>query len=132
MKRLGLIPVFFTILVGSAFGGHGGSLIQQSPADAQTKINPFEGDEKASRAGAKLFSRECSACHGKMGAGGGKAPPLKSDELAEAPAGSVFWVLRNGSTGRGMPSFANLPETRRWQIVTFLKTLQTKQALPSK
>jgi len=33
-------------------------------------------------------------------------------------------VLRNGSLRHGMPSFAHLPEQQRWQIVTYLKSLQ--------
>jgi len=50
-----------------------------------------------------------------------KAPPLVGQEIHDARSGALFWVLKHGSLRRGMPSFAHLPEARRWQIVTFLK-----------
>ncbi len=88
--------------------------------------NPFEGQDRARRAGAKLFARECASCHGPNGAGGlGKAPPLRQMEVYRAAPGKLFWILRNGSLRRGMPSFAHLPEPQRWQIITWLKTPAT-------
>jgi mono/diheme cytochrome c family protein len=84
--------------------------------------NPLAGQDRARRAGAKLFSRECASCHGENGGGGlGKAPPLRQKEIYDGPPGALFWVLRNGSLRRGMPSFAHLPEAQRWQIITWLK-----------
>jgi hypothetical protein len=41
--------------------------------------------------------------------------------MFDASPGTLFWVLRNGSLRRGMPSFAHLPEPARWQIITFLQ-----------
>jgi mono/diheme cytochrome c family protein len=99
-----------------------GSLVQQAPPRTANMSNPLEGQEQARRAGAKLFARECASCHGENGAGGlGKAPPLRQPEVYEAAPGALFWVLRNGSLQRGMPSFAHLPEPQRWQIITWLK-----------
>jgi mono/diheme cytochrome c family protein len=84
--------------------------------------NPLDGQERAQRAGAKLFARECSSCHGRNGVGGlGKAPPLRQSEVYDAPPGALFWILRNGALHRGMPSFAHLPEAQRWQIISWLK-----------
>ena len=34
------------------------------------------------------------------------------------------WLLTNGSMKNGMPSWSRLPEQQRWQIVSFLKSLQ--------
>jgi hypothetical protein len=34
------------------------------------------------------------------------------------------WLLTNGSMKNGMPSWSRLPEPQRWQIITFLKSLQ--------
>jgi mono/diheme cytochrome c family protein len=84
-------------------------------------INPLEGSRRASRAGAKLFARDCAACHGTNREGRGRAPSLRQAEVYQAPPGALFWVLRNGSLLHGMPSFAHLPEQQRWQIITFLQ-----------
>ena len=100
-----------------------GSLVQQAPATTASVSNPLGGQDRARRAGAKLFARECASCHGVNGAGGlGKAPPLRQREVYGAAPGALFWVLRNGSLQRGMPSFAHLPEPQRWQIITWLQS----------
>jgi mono/diheme cytochrome c family protein len=97
------------------------SVLEVAPARVANMKNPFEGGEQARRAGAKLFSRECAACHGPNREGIGKAPSLNRPEVLEASPGALFWVLENGSLRRGMPSFAHLPEPQRWQIITFLR-----------
>ena len=114
--RLGCLLV----AVGIA-GGSGGSLVQSTPASAAKRLNPYEGDDHAKRAGAKLYGRECASCHG-ANREGRNAPPLDQLEVHKAPSGTLFWVLRNGSLHRGMPSFAYLTEAQRWQIVTFLRS----------
>jgi mono/diheme cytochrome c family protein len=97
--------------------------VLQAPLAASQRPNPYEGQQDAQRAGAKLYQRECAACHGAAALGIGKALPLASPEVRGAPPGALFWVLRNGSIWRGMPSFSHLPEQQRWQIVTYLKSL---------
>ncbi len=97
--------------------------LQRVPAAASRRPNPYEGEQRARRAGAKLYQRECAACHGAEAQGTGKAPPLASTGVRQASPGSLFWVLRNGSIYRGMPSFSHLPDEQRWQIVTYLKSL---------
>lgn len=99
----------------------GGSLLQQAPAEAVNLQNPMERDRKAREAGAKLYSRECASCHGPRREGLGPAPPLARTDIFRASPGALFWVLRNGSLHHGMPSFANLPEPQRWQIILFLR-----------
>lgn len=100
----------------------GGSPIQQAPARAKNRVNPFQENLQAERAGAKLFAKECAACHGMERQGTNKAPSLDRAEVYGAAPGALFWVLRNGSLRHGMPSFAHLPEPERWQIITFLQS----------
>jgi mono/diheme cytochrome c family protein len=100
------------------------SPIQQAPARTVSAVDPLENHERAQRAGAKLYARECASCHGSNAAGNGKALPLAAPEVREAAPGALFWVLTNGSLVRGMPSFAHLPAAQRWQIVEYLKTLR--------
>jgi mono/diheme cytochrome c family protein len=123
----GFRVVVFGVLVSlapAAARARVGTLVQQAPSKSTAVTNPFEGNQRAQQAGAKLFARECAACHGPDGKGMRKAPPLNQADVQAAPAGALFWVLRNGSLKRGMPSFAHLPEAQRWQIVTYLKTLK--------
>jgi mono/diheme cytochrome c family protein len=121
-----LIVAFFTAVLLSivAAGQRDGSLVQQAAPKFVRLPNPYEGDPLAIEAGNKLFQRECAACHGKDARGIGKAPPLVLPDVYRAAAGALFWVLRNGSLKRGMPSYAHLPEQQRWQIVTYLKSLR--------
>ncbi len=116
MKMLG------ACLLAAVGWAQAATLLQQAPARRAGVSNPLEGQENARRAGAKLFARECAACHGKNAGGGlGKAPPLRQPEVYRAAPDALFWVLRNGALHRGMPSFAHLPEPQRWQIITWLQ-----------
>ena len=101
-------------------------LLQQPPVKEASRSNPYEGQERAEKAGKKLYQRECSFCHGYAAQGTRRAPALASPTLRQTQPGAIFWVLRNGSLRRGMPSFSHLPEPQRWQVVTYLKTLSTR------
>lgn len=105
-----------------AFGHPGGDLLQRVPPTAAEHQNPLVGSEPDQRAGAKLFQQECAACHGRDAQGIGKAPPLAVPRVHQAAPGQLFWILKNGSLRRGMPSFAHLPDEERWQIVAYLKS----------
>ena len=102
-------------------------LLQEVPTKLSPKRNPMEGNERARDAGAKLFARECSACHGMNAEGSEKAPSLSGASLHQASDAALFWILKNGSLRHGMPSFAHLPEPERWQIITFLRSLHQRE-----
>jgi mono/diheme cytochrome c family protein len=97
-------------------------LLEQAPAAAAARPNPYLGQERAALAGRKLYLKQCAACHGKSGEGSAKRPPLATRTVADAPPGAVEWAVRNGSM-RGMPGFADVPEMQRWQIVTYVQGL---------
>jgi len=107
-----------------ALTASGKTLLQQPPAQEMSRLNPYAALPQQAQAGHKLFLRECASCHGRRAEGTGRVPALASPTVKQAPAGAIFWVLRNGSLRHGMPSFAHLPEQQRWQIVTYLKALK--------
>ena len=119
--------LFLICLLVPAARAEDKDLIQRAPAKFTARPNPMEGSERARRAGAKLFARECAACHGDHGEGSGKAPALKRSAVSAAPPGALFWILENGALHQGMPSFAHLPDAQRWQIITYLRSLGAKQ-----
>ena len=124
MKYRALILIVL-VFAFDAVAGEAKSLLKRVPAKAKARINPMADSPDASRAGRKLFVRECGGCHGPNGEGIGKAPALVSAPLSGLSDGTLFWVLRNGSLWRGMPSFAHLPEPERWQIVTYVQSLRS-------
>lgn len=119
MKLLAGGLLWCILTVGAAAAA---TLVNKAPPRAATLTNPLAATKDAGRAGAKLYRRECAACHGLNREGGGKVPPLDQAEVHNAPPGVLFWILRNGSSRRRMPSFAHLPEPQLWQIITFLKS----------
>ncbi len=116
---MSLPKMLFLALLGAAAWARLGSLTPEAPASGLQ--NPLKGQERARLAGAKLYRRECSSCHGSNREGIGRAPSLRSPEVTQGPPAALFQILRNGSLRRGMPSFAHLPEAQRWQIITFLQ-----------
>jgi mono/diheme cytochrome c family protein len=98
--------------------------IAQAPAKARSLHNPYEGAEDALRAGEKLYRQHCEECHGSDARGSAHAANLRAPDVQNATPGELEWLLRNGNLRSGMPSWSGLPEPRRWQIVTYLKSLR--------
>ncbi len=88
-----------------------------APASAKAQKNPLEGQAAAIDAGKVLYARNCLSCHGKAGKGTGNVPSLVDGKLKGVTEGEVFWFITKGSKDNGMPSWAFLPEQKRWQIV---------------
>jgi glucose/arabinose dehydrogenase len=84
--------------------------------------NPDPGNKDAAEAGAKLYAANCAACHTPTGKGTGNIPSLASGAAQSAKDGELFWFITNGKPDSGMPSWSQLSEEQRWQIVTFLKS----------
>lgn len=101
--------------------------LAQAPPKAVARHNPLESDRDAVAAGAKLFERHCAECHGANADGGKKGPSLRAEELQQVTPGALFWVLSNGVVRKGMPVWSKLPEPQRWQLVTYIKSLNVPQ-----
>lgn len=59
------------------------------------------------RSGAMLFNQHCAFCHGRDARGGDTGPDLTASSVVAKDVGGdqIGIVVRNGRTGKGMPSF---------------------------
>jgi mono/diheme cytochrome c family protein len=108
-----------------------------APADARATKNPVPVTPEGLKEAGKLFHQVCSSCHGAKGAGDGplanaqtRKPANFTDARRMRPEtdGALFWKM---SEGRGdMPSWEQLPEKLRWELVNYLRTLAPKGNSP--
>ena len=88
-----------------------------------TQQNPYAHRSEAVLAGGKLFDEHCAACHGIDADGRGAVPSLRTPAVRDRSDGALFSFITNGDLRRGMPSWSRLPAERRWQIVSYLRSL---------
>jgi mono/diheme cytochrome c family protein len=122
-----LFLLLLSLIIGPAllFAAAGDGLwMIKVPDKARVKQNPFSGQAAAVAAGAKLYRQNCASCHGGDASGIDNRPSLHSERVRAASPGELEWLLKNGSMRNGMPSWSRLPEQQRWQIVSYLKSLQ--------
>lgn len=110
-----------------------------TPASQTHKENPFTNSQEAITNGQKTYASLCVACHGKIGRGDGVAAaglnPKPADfttkEFQNQSDAAIFWKL---STGRGvMAGYEGmLSEKERWEVVSYLKSLETTTTLEVK
>ncbi len=119
----GIVRAALVLFLAVATSNAADKPFHDAPASAKAQKNPFEGQQTAVDAGKLLYGRNCLACHGKTGQGTGNVPSLVDGALKGVTAGEVFWFITKGSKENGMPSWAFLPEDKRWQIVTYVEGL---------
>lgn len=96
-----------------------------APDSTERMENPEAGQPGAASAGKQAYAIRCANCHGAAGEGTGNVPPLANGALRGVPDGSIFWYITRGDLSNGMPSWAALPRAQRWEIVTYLKRLES-------
>jgi mono/diheme cytochrome c family protein len=127
----------------AAVGGaaQGGACVQprktaKAPEDFLTKTNPLSSSAGSIQAGKEVFLKTaqpiaCAMCHGEQGDGKGimgaaLVPPPRNftcgTMMREIPDGQLFWIIKNGSPGTGMMSFASLPDEQVWQLVHYIRS----------
>lgn len=109
----------------------------KAPDDYYTRINPLAAANAGSKAGEQIFQGDaghanCALCHGKKGNGRGPLsgqydPPPRNFACAQTingvPDGQLFWIIRFGSPGTGMPPHPSLKDEEVWQLVLYLRQL---------
>jgi len=98
-----------------------------APDSVKARKNPYEGQTAAADAGKKIYARNCLSCHGKAGKGAGNVPSLVDGKLEAVTSGEIFWFITKGDKDNGMPAWAFLPASQRWQVVTFVKSMGMSQ-----
>ncbi len=102
-----------------------------APASAKELKNPFAGQRAAAEAGQSAYAQNCGACHGKNGMGTGNIPALTKKSAQSATDGELFWFISKGDISNGMPAWDKMPEEKRWQIVTYVKSLRSVRGVPA-
>lgn len=109
----------------------------KAPADLLARANPETADRAGLRAAERIYRGKaghfgCAACHGRKGDGRGELsgsfdPPPRNFACAETvngiPDGQLYWIIRNGSPGTGMPAHPELSEREAWLLVHYLRRL---------
>ncbi|HEX3124012.1 MAG TPA: PQQ-dependent sugar dehydrogenase [Rhodanobacteraceae bacterium] len=95
-----------------------------APAAEQARRNPYAASAGAMDDGKLVFASTCAACHGANGEGSAAVPALRSDSIRQASDGELFWYITRGDTNNGMPSWAALPEEKRWHVISYLRSIK--------
>lgn len=118
------------------------------PPDQLEALRELKGDVPLSKEsielGNKLYNEKgvCFACHGREGRVGEGINP-KVIELNPPPTdlksslfhktrsdGELFWVIRMGIKGTGMPSFGGLlSELETWHVVNYIRSFRPENQL---
>ena len=103
----------------------------KAPAEADKLKNPLAGKEDAIKEGKKMFATMCAICHGDKGKGDGmagaalnpKPTNLATTSFHAQSDGAIFWKITEGRAPMASYKTA-LSEEKRWQLVTYLRTLK--------
>ncbi len=110
---------------------------KKAPEQFLKMTNPLSLEPENIIAGKILFERKakplpCMQCHGLSGTGDGPmafglTPPPRNftcaQTIKDVPDGQLFWIIRNGSSGTGMPAFKKLEDEEIWQLILYLRKL---------
>jgi mono/diheme cytochrome c family protein len=125
MMRRGVAVLLLFMSATLIVAASSSSRWQQVPEKDHARPNPLAGTPQAAAAGAVVYRDHCLQCHKPNAQGDGrKHPSLRSERIRSASDGDIEWFLRQGDLGHGMPSWSSLPEAQRWQIVTWLRSIQ--------
>lgn len=104
-----------------------------APEYSNSLVNPFKGNERATKEGKEIYNQMCVICHGIKGEGNGEAGVslerkpvnfLAINTLNETD-GAVFWKLTEGKPP--MSSYKELlREDQRWKLVNYIRKLGAK------
>ncbi len=118
------IRTFLGFIAGVAASVAFAQSFHGAPASTKSTTNPTNVSDGA-KAGAALYDKNCSGCHGSKGEGAVDGPALNVGAAKNASDGELFWFITHGSPTDGMPAWESLPDPQRWQLVDYVRALQT-------
>lgn len=106
-----------------------------APDEFYVKKNPLPATLENIDVGRALYQVDaqptaCKICHGADGNGFGMMAqgliPMPrnftcAETMQEIPDGQIFWIIKNGSPGTGMPPYTGLSDEQIWQLVLYLR-----------
>lgn len=132
MRRL--LSAGFALLSVAMLMGADGAWLDRISAKDHARVNPLlrnaRVEREAASAGAQVYRTECAKCHGVDGRGRHGRPAVIGRHVAVASDGDLFWLMTNGVPWKGMPPWMMLPATERWQLVTYLRSLNETPQSP--
>ena len=121
------LPLLLALSALSAvcFAKANGAWLEKVPSADRQRIDPYAAQPDSIAAGRNLFADNCAHCHGANAQGKGSRPCLRSQRIKGATDGDLAWLLKNGEVYKGMPRWSGLPEQERWQIIAYIRSLNT-------
>lgn len=108
-------------------GAADGSWLRRVSATDHNRTNPLADQKAAAEAGSHIYANECAHCHGAEAQGKGNRPALISERIrTQATDGDLAWLLKNGNSWKGMPSWSSMPDAQRWQLVAYVRSINTQ------
>ncbi|HEV2247009.1 MAG TPA: c-type cytochrome [Terriglobia bacterium] len=102
------------------------------PIEATNLKNPVPSTPESIQRGSETFGRSCALCHSTDGhadsqLGTAMYPPamdLTSPHVRHWSEADLFWIIQNGVSLTGMPSWKSILTTdQTWELVNFIKAL---------
>ena len=136
------VPAVAAATATSSSGGQSDACVQprktvKAPDNFLVMTNPLAASAEVVQAGKTLFQKSakpaaCAMCHGEKGDGKGVmgaalVPPPRNFTcnamMKDIPDGQLFWIIKKGSPGTGMMSFAGLSDDKVWQLIHYIRSL---------
>lgn len=119
--------VFLLLLAASAacVAAADGSWLKKVPKADRERVSPYAEVPDAKAAGRLIFLDNCAKCHGEDAEGKRNRPSLRSGRIQHATDGEIAWLLKNGNVFKGMPNWSGLPEQQRWQVIAYIRSLNS-------
>ena len=107
----------------------------KGPADAAGQANPVKSNPESLTRGKKIYSYECSMCHGDDGGGAGdlaknmkaKMPNFRDPSTLKGQSdGSIFYIIKSGK-GEMEGEGARVKTDDVWNLVNYTRSFSKGQ-----